>query len=104
MRNTICRKGAKRLISLLLALLGLGAYDTERDLFSPIAQVDLGRYPAPYSAALLDTGDAVYIAAGDRVWQIADDGTQQPCAMPKGCPSTTSPACCACRAARYPPG
>lgn len=58
----------------------LGRLDANGDAFSPLMEMDLGQNPGLYSTALLDTGKAVFVAAGDTVWRVAD-GVQQACAL-----------------------
>lgn len=64
----------------------IGVYYPSKDQFSPTFQVDLGDFPVVSNAVILtpETTGEIFLAAGDRVWRIAPDGKQEPCAILPG--------------------
>lgn len=64
----------------------IGVYYPGKDQFTPSFQVDLGEFPVVSNAALFSSNlsEAIYLAAGDRVWRIVPDEKQEPCAILPG--------------------
>lgn len=60
----------------------LGHYDPRADRFTPRQELQLGDYPNLDRAALLDAGEALYLAAGDRIFRLSGQQQEACAALP----------------------